>query len=173
MVILLSLRASLTLWRPCRGPEEVPSVPNEGHGGAGETLALSRLFLPISEAKRLREKDALCLINSSPGAAAIPVDAALSSRRRRAIAKEILAPSAEVFLTSLDPYDSALEALLDNADETWALESLRGLVGRRRQLEAAISDAGQLSECPALAWAGATGRGGGVGNGGSIAMIDH
>jgi histidine ammonia-lyase len=125
------------------GQEEVPAVPREGHGGAGEILALSQLFLPVAEATDLREKDALCLTNGSPCAAAVLADAALSSRRRLAIATEIFALSAEAFLAPLDHYDSALDALWGDVEETLALESLRGLLAggasKRRPYQAPVS----------------------------------
>jgi histidine ammonia-lyase len=107
---------------------EVPAVAAEGNGGAGEILALSQLFLPVSEQTELREKDALCLINGSPCAAAVLADAALSSRRRIQLATEVFALSAEAFLAPFDHYDDALDGLWGDPEESQALQALRGLL---------------------------------------------
>ena len=122
---------------------EVPEVSSEGHGGAGEILALSQLFLPVSEVAELREKDALCLINGSPCAAAVLADAALSSRRRIALATEIFALSAEAFLAPNAHYDQVLEELWGDPEETEALQTLRALLAggatERRPYQAPVS----------------------------------
>jgi histidine ammonia-lyase len=122
---------------------EVPEVPSEGNGGAGEILALSQLFLPVAEAAELREKDALCLINGSPCAAAVLADAALSSRRRLRLATEIFALAAEAFLAPNDHYDQGLEDLWGDPEETLALQSLRALLAdgalERRPYQAPVS----------------------------------
>jgi len=122
---------------------EMPAVSSEGHGGAGEILALSQLFLPVAEASELREKDALCLINGSPCAAAVLADAALSARRRFRLATEIFALAAEAFLAPADHYDEALRDLWGDPDEAEVLESLRGLLAGgarlRRPYQAPVS----------------------------------
>lgn len=122
---------------------ELPAVSSEGHGGAGEILALSQLFLPVAEASELREKDALCLINGSPCAAAVLADAALSSRRRLRLATEIFALAAEAFLAPADHYDAALEELWGDPEEAGVLKELRGLLAggarERRPYQAPVS----------------------------------
>lgn len=122
---------------------EVPRVSSEGHGGAGEILALSELFLAMAEESELREKDALCLINGSPCAAAVLADAALSSRRRISLAMEVFALSAEAFLAPDDHYDHALEDLWGDPEEAQALAALRGLLAggatERRPYQAPVS----------------------------------
>jgi histidine ammonia-lyase len=122
---------------------QVPAISSEGHGGAGEILALSQLFLPVAEVAELREKDALCLINGSPCAAAVLADAALSSRRRLRLATEVFALAAEAFLAPSDHYDQGLEDLWGDPEETRALESLRGLLAggatERRPYQAPVS----------------------------------
>ena len=123
--------------------DDIPAVPREGHGGAGEILALSHLFLPVAESATLGEKDTLSLINGSPCAAALLADAALSSRRRVRIATEIFALSAEAFLAPLDHYDDALDALWDDPEESEALQALRALLAgggaERRPYQAPVS----------------------------------
>ena len=122
---------------------EVPRISSEGHGGAGEILALSQLFLALAEATALREKDALSLINGSPCAATVVADAALSSRRRIDLATEIFALSAEAFLAPNDHYDPALADLWGDPEEARALESLRDLLAggasERRSYQAPVS----------------------------------
>ena len=122
---------------------EMPAVSSEGHGGAGEILALSQLFLSVAEASELREKDALCLINGSPCAAAVLADAALSSRRRFQLATEIFALAAEAFLAPADHYDEALQDLWGDPEEAAVLESLRILLSggarQRRPYQAPVS----------------------------------
>ncbi|MBT5267708.1 MAG: aromatic amino acid lyase [Rhodospirillaceae bacterium] len=108
--------------------DAMPVVPQEGHGGAGEILALSHLFLPVAETTELGEKDALSLINGSPCAAAVLADAALAGRRRASLAAEVFALSAEAFLAPLDHYDPALDALWGDPEESEALELLRVLM---------------------------------------------
>ena len=122
---------------------KMPAVSSEGHGGAGEILALSQLFLPVAEESDLREKDALCLINGSPCAAAVLADAALSSRRRLRLATEIFALAAEAFLAPADHYDVALQNLWGDPEEAAVLEDLRGLLAggadQRRPYQAPVS----------------------------------
>lgn len=122
---------------------KVPEVSSEGHGGAGEILALSQLFLPVAEAAELREKDVLCLINGSPCAAAVLADAALSSRRRLRLATEIFALAAEAFLAPADHYDEALQDLWGDPEEAAVLVDLRRLLAggarKRRPYQAPVS----------------------------------
>lgn len=122
---------------------DIPPVPREGHGGAGEILALSHLFLPLAERTTLREKDTLSLINGSPCAAAVLADAALSSSRRARLATEVLALAAEAFLAPLDHYDVALDGLWGDPEESLALRALRALLDggakERRPYQAPVS----------------------------------
>lgn len=124
------------------GPEALPRVAMEGHGGAGEILLLSQLFLPLAESVTLGEKEALALINGSPGAAALLADAALAGRRRTELAVEVLALSAEAFLAPTDAYDDALDGLWGDPAEASVLARFRSLLAgggaERRSYQAPV-----------------------------------
>jgi len=121
----------------------LPDVPAIGNSGAGEILALGHLFAALGERVGLEEKEHLALINGSPCAAALIADAALASRKRVEIAKEILALSAEAFKAPLEAYDPALELLWQDPAESEALTAIRSLIAggtaERRPYQAPVS----------------------------------
>jgi histidine ammonia-lyase len=121
----------------------LPDVPAIGNSGAGEILALGHLFAALGENVGLQEKEHLALINGSPCAAALIADAALASRKRIEIAKEILALSAEAFKAPLEAYDPALESLWQDPAESEALAAIRRLIEggatERRPYQAPVS----------------------------------
>ncbi|GAB2176272.1 aromatic amino acid lyase [Dongia sp. agr-C8] len=121
----------------------MPDVPSIGNSGAGEILALGHLFAALGESVGLEEKEHLALINGSPCAAALIADAALASRKRIEIAKEILALSAEAFKAPLEAYDAALETLWQDPAESEALAAIRTLISggtaERRPYQAPVS----------------------------------
>jgi len=121
----------------------LPDVPSIGNSGAGEILALGHLFAALGERVGLEEKEHLALINGSPCAAALIADAALASRKRVEIAKEILALSAEAFKAPLEAYDAALESLWQDPAESEALSAIRTLIAggstERRPYQAPVS----------------------------------
>jgi histidine ammonia-lyase len=121
----------------------LPDVPSIGNSGAGEILALGHLFMALGESVGLEEKEHLALINGSPCAAALIADAALASRKRVEIAKEVLALSAEAFKAPLEAYDAALETLWRDPAETEALTAIRSLIAggstERRPYQAPVS----------------------------------
>jgi histidine ammonia-lyase len=121
----------------------LPDVPSIGNSGAGEILALGHLFMALGESVGLEEKEHLALINGSPCAAALIADAALASRKRVEIAKEVLALSAEAFKAPLEAYDPALESLWQDPAETEALSAIRSLIAggssERRPYQAPVS----------------------------------
>jgi len=123
--------------------ESLPPVPSEGNGGAGEIVALSQLFGPLSEQVELREKDALALENGSPCAAALVADSALLARERLRVTEEIFALAFDALQAPLEHLDPALDALWGDAHEAAALARLRGLlagaVGERRPYQAPVS----------------------------------
>lgn len=123
--------------------EELPAIPVDGNGGAGEILALGALFGPLAERSKLREKDMLALINGSPCAAALVADAALAGRRRLAVIEEVFALAYEAFRAPLEHIDPALDVLWGDADQGAALRSLRSLLagatGERRPYQAPAS----------------------------------
>ncbi len=121
----------------------LPDVPSIGNSGAGEILALGHLFAALGERVGLEEKEHLALINGSPCAAALIADAALASRKRVEVAKEILALSAEAFKAPLEAYDVALETLWQDPAESEALTAIRTLIAggsrERRPYQAPVS----------------------------------
>lgn len=121
----------------------LPAVPIDGNGGAGEILALSHLFGPLTSRLELGEKDALGLINGSPCAAALVADAALVARRRLALIEEIFALAFEAFQAPLEHVAAELGALWGDCDEAAAVDSLRDLLqgagGPRRPYQAPVS----------------------------------
>jgi histidine ammonia-lyase len=121
----------------------LPDVPSIGNSGAGEILALGHLFAELGARVGLEEKEHLALINGSPCAAALIADAALASRRRIEIAKEIFALAAEAFKAPLEAYDAALAALWQDPAEAEALTAIRGLIAggtaERRPYQAPVS----------------------------------
>ncbi len=121
----------------------MPDVPSIGNSGAGEILALGHLFAALGESIGLEEKEHLALINGSPCAAALIADAALASRKRIEIAKEILALAAEAFKAPLEAYDAVLETLWQDPAESEALAAIRNLIAggssERRPYQAPVS----------------------------------
>lgn len=121
----------------------LPPVPVRGNGGAGEIQALSHLFGPLASGLDLAEKDALALINGSPCAAALVADAALSGRRRLALAEEVFALSAEAVRMPLEHVAEELETLWDDPHDAAAVRRLRELLtgadGDRRPYQAPVS----------------------------------
>jgi histidine ammonia-lyase len=108
--------------------EPLPEVPADGNGGAGEILALGRLFYDLSARMDLRPKERMALINGSPCAAALVADVALAARGRRALTEAVLALAVEAARAPLEAYSEDLEALWDDDHETAALRSLRSLL---------------------------------------------
>ncbi|WP_421693260.1 aromatic amino acid lyase [Aestuariivirga sp.] len=122
----------------------LPEVPARGQGGAGEILSLSHLFLSLTQALELAEKDMLSLINGSPAATALVADAALAAARRLELVADVLALSAEAFNAPLGHFAEELEGLWNNPHDAWALEALRrriggGHGGARRPYQAPVS----------------------------------
>ncbi|MFQ5567595.1 MAG: aromatic amino acid lyase [Paracoccaceae bacterium] len=122
----------------------LPEVPARGQGGAGEILSLSHLFLPLARSMELAEKDSLSLVNGSPAATGLSVDAALAGAARLEVAAEVLALAAEAFNAPLGHFDEALEDHWNNPHDAWALARLRGLIDgghgdARRPYQAPVS----------------------------------
>jgi histidine ammonia-lyase len=116
---------------------ELPAVPAEGNGGAGEVLALGNLFYGLSERLQLSPKERMALINGSPCAAALVSDVALAGRGRRELAEAVLALSAEAVNAPIEPYSEQVEPLWNDEHEIEALRSLRSLLeGGRRARQA-------------------------------------
>ncbi len=115
----------------------LPEVPGQGNGGAGEILALGRLFFDFSATHELSAKERMALINGSPCAAALAADGALAGRGRLALVEQVLALSAEAIGAPHEAYAAELEELWGDEHETAALRSLRAhLEGGSEQREA-------------------------------------
>jgi histidine ammonia-lyase len=106
----------------------LPPVPAEGNGGAGEILALGRLFYDLSGRMDLKPKERMALINGSPCAAALVADIALAGRARLALAEAVFALAIEAARAPLEAYSEDLDDLWGDEHETAALRSLRALV---------------------------------------------
>jgi len=122
----------------------LPPVPARGQGGAGEILSLSHLFLPLMQSVTLEEKDSLSLINGSPSATGLVVDAALAAAGRLELAAEVLALAVEAFNAPLGHFDAELESYWNNPHDAWALARLRMLMdgghgAARRPYQAPVS----------------------------------
>ncbi len=121
----------------------LPPVPVRGNGGAGEIQALSHLFGPLARSLELAEKDGLALINGSTCAAALAADAALSARRRLALAEEVFALSAEAIRMPLEHVAEELETLWDDPHDAATVRRLRELLNggdaERRPYQAPVS----------------------------------
>jgi histidine ammonia-lyase len=122
---------------------DLPVVPVQGNGGAGEIIALGTLFVDLSERLALRPKERMALINGSPCAAALVADIALSGRVRLAGAERVLALSSDVIGAPDEAYGADLEELWGDEHETAALRSLRALraggAGTRQDHQAPVS----------------------------------
>lgn len=122
---------------------ELPAVPADGNGGAGEILALGHLFHDLGKGAGLELKEPIALVNGSPCAAALVADAALAGRRRLRLAEEVFALSADAIRAPLEAYSADLEPLWDDEHEVAALQSLRALLEgaerERRPYQAPVS----------------------------------
>jgi histidine ammonia-lyase len=123
--------------------DPLPAVPAEGNGGAGEIIALGRLFYDLSTRVEMAPKERMALINGSPCAAALAADLALAGRERLALAEAVLALAAEAAGAPLEAYAEDLEALWGDEHETAALRALRALLaggaGERQAHQGAVS----------------------------------
>jgi len=106
----------------------LPTVPAEGNGGAGEILALGRLFYDLSARMDLKPKERMALINGSPCAAALVADIALAGRARLALAEGVFALAVEAARAPLEAYSEDLDGLWGDEHETAALGALRALL---------------------------------------------
>jgi histidine ammonia-lyase len=106
----------------------LPPVPAQGSGGAGEIVALGRLFYDLSARMELTPKERMALINGSPCAAALVADVALAGRARLELAEAVLALAAEAAEAPLEAFSADLEELWGDEHETAALRSLRALL---------------------------------------------
>jgi histidine ammonia-lyase len=122
---------------------ELPPVPLDGNGGAGEILALDHLFADLVGTLELGLRDRGCFWNGSPCAAALVADGALAAAQRVALAHEVFALSIEAYKAPLEAYSPELERLWGDEHETLALRTLRehleGASPERRPMQAPVS----------------------------------
>ncbi len=124
--------------------DQIPDVPIQGNGGAGEILPLSHLFTDLAVNFDLREKDCLCLINGSPCGSALIADAALVAANRLEEISDVFALSWEALKAPMGHLDPLLGGLWGNEDEIEAIASLRarlegGQTEDRRAYQAPVS----------------------------------
>ena len=115
----------------------LPPVPAQGSGGAGEIVALGRLFYDLSARMELTPKERMALINGSPCAAALVADLALAGARRLELAEAVFALAAEVAEAPHEAFAPELEELWGDEHETAALRSLRALLAGGAELRQA------------------------------------
>jgi histidine ammonia-lyase len=115
----------------------LPPVPAQGSGGAGEIVALGRLFYDLSARMELTPKERMALINGSPCAAALVADLALAGARRVELAESVFALAAEIAEAPHEAFAPELEELWGDEHETAALRSLRALLAGGAELRQA------------------------------------
>ena len=124
--------------------DRMPAVPAKGQGGAGEILSLGHLFTDLVERIEPEEKDVMGLVNGSPSATGLVVDAALAAGARLERAADVFALSFEGFNAPLGHLHETLESYWNNPHDAWALAALRSRVGgghggARRPYQAPVS----------------------------------
>lgn len=123
--------------------KQLPSVPIEGYGCAGEILPLSHLFSEIGDKHVLHEKESLALVNGSPCASAFVSDSALAAKKRLELAYKVFGLSAEAIRAPMEAYAPELEGLWGDQYEAKALARFRALLEggmkTRRAYQAPVS----------------------------------
>ena len=104
-----------------------PPVPLDGMAGPGEVMAASWLLAPIAGLP-LAPGEAMALINGSPFASAFACDAAITSKRRLDLARQVFALSIEAARAPLGHYDPRLGDLWPDPHYAAALRQLTGLL---------------------------------------------
>lgn len=106
----------------------IPEVPQSGHGGPGEILALYTLFADLSQTRDLVAGERGALINGAPCAAALLADAVIAWDRRIALAEEVLALAIDAFTAPDEHYRPDLGALWGGAHNRTAFDRLSRLL---------------------------------------------
>jgi len=122
----------------------LPRVPLSGQVGAGEILPLFHVMRALPDGD-VEEAEPMARVNGSPVSAALGADAAITARRRFALATKVFALAVEAYGAPLAAYDAALLAYTRNPHEKTALAALR------RWLEGA-PEAGRLSHQAPVSW---------------------
>jgi histidine ammonia-lyase len=106
----------------------IPEVPQTGHGGPGEILALYTLFADLSKTRDLVAGERGALINGAPCAAALLADAVLAFDRRIELAAEVLALAIDAFNAPDEHYRTDLGELWGGAHNRTAFARLSSLL---------------------------------------------
>lgn len=105
--------------------KELPIVPREGQGGAGEVCPLGTLFDNIPREVELGIKEPMTIINGHPTATALCVDIALRSEGVLALTEQILCLAIDGLTSPSEHFGAQLEACWDDEDEKEALRRIR------------------------------------------------
>ena len=105
--------------------KELPVVPREGQGGAGEVCPLGTLFDNIPREIELGLKEPMTIINGHPTATALCVDIALRSDGVIKLCEEILCLAIDGLTAPREHFAAQLEACWDDKDEQIALQRIR------------------------------------------------
>jgi len=103
----------------------LPPVPRLGNGGPGEIQALGWLFEDVPSELARGIKEGMALINGAPCAAALLADAAVCGERALAALEPVFCLAVAAFGVSPAIYDSRLESLWGDPDQTAALAAIR------------------------------------------------
>lgn len=102
----------------------LPRVPLSGQVGAGEILPLFHVMGAMPDGE-VEEAEPMARVNGSPVSSALGADAAITARRRLALATQVFALSVEGYSAPLSAYDEGLIAYARNPHEKEALTALR------------------------------------------------
>ena len=124
--------------------KELPIVPREGQGGAGEVCPLGTLFDNIPREVELGIKEPMTIINGHPVATALCVDIALRSDGVVKLAEEVLCLAIDGLTAPSEHFGKQLEACWDDEDEKEALHRIRAYlkdapVPRRQNVQARVT----------------------------------
>ncbi len=126
------------------GRKELPVVPREGQGGAGEVCPLGTLFDNIPREIHLGLKEPMTIINGHPTATALCVDLALRSDGIIKLTEQVLALAIDGLTAPSEHFGVQLEVCWDDPDEQKALQNIRAYlkdapVPRRQNVQARVT----------------------------------
>ena len=124
--------------------KELPVVPREGQGGAGEVCPLGTLFDNIPREVELGIKEPMTIINGHPTATALCVDIALRSEGVVALAEQVLCLAIDGLTAPSEHFGAQLEMCWDDEDEKTALRRIRAYLKdapapRRQNVQARVT----------------------------------
>lgn len=104
--------------------EELPSVPRESNGGAGEILPLGHVFSSVPDKLSLGPKEAMALINGSPCAAALAADIGIRARCLIRLVEDVIALAIDALNSPASHFDPGLASGWGHPEEATALAAL-------------------------------------------------